>query len=1073
MLKKIFKLWLKTGEGIVRLSLLFISLGLFFGLNFFFAYQFLRARGLVGNDIYNIFSHLSWLAQFFPRLPFWYPVEGLGTSLQYGYPIFSHLITIFVSHLSGLSIIESFRWLGFLNAFLFAVGIYFYGWLRRKSQLVGFLAALFYLLSPLAYCSLFAFGFYAESLALVFVPWAIISFEFFQENSQKGKKRKMFCWLLAALLFWGFASLAHYLAGIGLFTLFFLETVFSFFPRGKFSRRRFRRGLRAFLLFVLFAFGLWAFRLIPSIRFLSIANREKLKTNVSFEQIDYYVPHLKTLLGMNNPQVGLSEFKDADYMLKDHHFALPVSLLFLGGSLVCLFVPGLRVFVLLIWILFLTASSPQVTFFLMKKMPFGSYYFLNRRALFIVARLMVPVVAAAGLWRFGEAIYQFLVKLATGKKRKNWLADFIKTTLLVPLILIAVGFLFYRLRRLPEDPPWLVRGGWNGLELGGAFDLRDIWQKRKDDVCRPQTERPLLAEKLCQFPAAREKFSIIELETICVRKRDAAENLPDFCQEEKINQAVVDQLFSWCRKNPGSPYCQAQYDSLAEQFSRENWPKLAARDEVSLFNQEGEDLLKSLKEKGVERYDISPQLSGFITGSTYYTDVSRIGLYTHQLSLNHGMWGYLQGLFYTVNDTNRGSGVVEELARWFGIETIFLRTADPVGNFADHFWNKYDTLWNEELERETVTVLEAKEPLSLAELSSRPVFLVIGDLKKDSFNTLFKLANRGVFPYDDFWLVEGESADIDHYELEELSKFDGLILHGYGYRSRHRAWGILDRYLKKGGTVFLNAGWQYAVPDWEIDKAPEFLPVKQTKWTDYGQAGNFWANEQLLKTEIAETGFSPLVWEDKPWGVSGITEAGLRDWAKVILAIDDQPLLVGGDYGQGRVIWSGLNIFAHSLENKNQAEMSFLKAVFNWLSKEREKKNSQLEIIRDNPDRVKFVFQEDFSQGWLLWKEAFFPDWRAQLNGVQESSSQPVKVPIYRAGPGLMIFPLSGVKKDDFLELFYQEPFFFKGLRLLTILSLGALLVLIVKPNLIGGFQLFACRRAWTALKQKWESEEI
>ncbi|HUV46575.1 MAG TPA: hypothetical protein VMW29_00420 [Candidatus Bathyarchaeia archaeon] len=1052
-----------------RFIFLIFSLSLFFIITLFFGHGFLTSEDLLGNDIYNVFSHINWINRYFPKIPFWYPVEGTGTSLQYGYPILSHLITVFASRLFGLSIIESFRWLGFLSIFLTGAGIYFYGWLRLKSQIIGLMAGFFYLVSTIAYCWLFQFGFYAESIGLVFMPWAIICFEFFLEKLQK-KQGKAFFWLFLSALLWGMAFFCHYVLGIGLLTYFFFLTINSFWKKRKLSRKRIKRGILAILIFGLAIFGLWSFRFIPSARFLMIADREGLETKHSFEQLDYSAPQLKTLFAMVAPILETEEFKDADYFWKEYHFVLPVILLFFLGSLVCLFIPNLRLFVIFSWWAFIIFSLPHLRYFLMKKLPFGLFFFFDIRTFFSVVRLMIPIVTGAGIWKLLTGVHELVVRIFTGKRKKSWSERLIKETMALPLLLGLLMFLFYFGRKLPEDPSWVLRYGWNSLGERGAFDLRDIWHKRNDDICPLSIEgKKELEEKLCQFPQVRSKFNVIELSTFCVQERDAQKELPDFCLAERIDQQTVDQLLEWCDKSPDSVYCQARFDSPAVQIAK-FLPELKLNRQVNFLEEQERGFLKNLKEQEVNRYDVSPKLARFINGSTYYTDVSRFTFSTHQLSLNHSFWSYLQGLYYTDDPVNRTPGVVEELAKWFGIKKVFLNIDDPIENFDGNFWFKDD-------ETSKLVSLKTKEALKLAVLSNRPTFLVIGDFKKGVLHDLFKLSNRGVLPYDDFWLVEG-SKNVDDYSLNELKNFDGLILHGYGYKSRQRGWERLDQYIKEGGLVFLNAGWQYTVPDWEMEEAPKFLPVKQTKWTDYGKTGDFLVNENLLGKGVEEDKFADLVWDGKPWSVSGVKSNDLRDWAQIILSFKDNPLMVGGNYGKGKVIWSGVNLLAHALENKNEEEIKFLGTVFKWLAKDKEKKDVDLEILRSNPDKVEFIFHGDLKRGWLLWKEAYFTDWRAKIyqNGEVE------KIKIYRGGPSLMIMPLKEIKEGDRLKLYYQEPVLFKFLKILAVMTFLVLFTL-----------MFGCGRKFSrsaiarlsrlrpkslnfnffkSLKEKWGKEE-
>ena len=72
----------------------------------------------------------------------------------------------------------------------------------------------------------------------------------------------------------------------------------------------------------------------------------------------------------------------------------------------------------------------------------------------------------------------------------------------------------------------------------------------------------------------------------------------------------------------------------------------------------------------------------------------------------------------------------------------------------------------------------------------------------------------GIVLTQGYLLAEG-SRDIDDFSPEELSKFDVLLLHGYQYGSGEEAWDLLNAYVSGGGSLFIDTGWQYFIPEWE------------------------------------------------------------------------------------------------------------------------------------------------------------------------------------------------------------------------------------------------------------------
>ncbi|MFQ5922885.1 MAG: hypothetical protein ACE5M4_08580, partial [Anaerolineales bacterium] len=120
------------------------------------------------------------------------------------------------------------------------------------------------------------------------------------------------------------------------------------------------------------------------------------------------------------------------------------------------------------------------------------------------------------------------------------------------------------------------------------------------------------------------------------------------------------------------------------------------------------------------------------------------------------------------------------------------------------------------------------------------------------------------------------------------------------------------------------------MPEWEFGQAPEVLPVGELSWTDTGLASNYRLENIEIVGDIDTALFDPLIWEDDPWSFSGADRAGLREWSRPILSVMDRPLVVAGELGQGRVVWSGMNLTAHLRAYENQEEQRFLHNLLRW-----------------------------------------------------------------------------------------------------------------------------------------------
>lgn len=432
----------------------------------------------------------------------------------------------------------------------------------------------------------------------------------------------------------------------------------------------------------------------------------------------------------------------------------------------------------------------------------------------------------------------------------------------------------------------------------------------------------------------------------------------------------------------------------------ENWPKPKLATEFEPTELAGK-IIETIPEKE-SRIDLTPYYGGVVMQLNIVSDLSQVNLYAPALSLLGPYWGYQQQVFY---GTLGSQTALNNLAKYFGTNYVVL--CPELDNLA-----KYKN--NLDWEEITADIWKHKEEMKLFSFyEKKPIALLIGNEEKRAFEPFFRIANEGVLNFDQAILVQGKE-NIDEYTLSELKNFDLLILFGYSYKNQKKAYDLVDQYLKDGGKVFLSTGWQFIDHDWQIEIPPAFFPVKNLVWRDDIKSGQFRMEEREIK-DVDASFFSPLIWEEKPWGVS-LSTRGLKDWAKPILAFDDKVLVAGGNYGKGRIVWTGLNWPGHiHTYDYNREEIKFVNKVFSWLIGEigSEEKNL-VEMKRDWPDRVEFVFKKEIkNSGTLLFREAVAPDWRASLDGK--------RLKIYKAGPGFILVRVPKAKAGAKLVLEYSQ----------------------------------------------------
>jgi len=270
---------------------------------------------------------------------------------------------------------------------------------------------------------------------------------------------------------------------------------------------------------------------------------------------------------------------------------------------------------------------------------------------------------------------------------------------------------------------------------------------------------------------------------------------------------------------------------------------------------------------------------------------------------------------------------------------------------------------------------------------------------------------------------------VDSYSLEDLQHFDSLFLYNYQYRSKEKAFALLSNYVREGGTIF----WEtHGSPD-EEGELPEPAPAS---WVERGTLDESWEldPESAIGQDIDVEDFNEASYNGGAWAISAAKKDDLRNWTRPILEQNDQVILAGGEYGKGRIIWSGFNFPYHiSYREKNLEEAKLFHQAFEWLFGEEATSSPSYQAEFVNPEK-RVVTQHSGAKG-VLFKESYSPQWRASF--VTEEGNH--SLPIYQAGPGMMYVPLDG-KSPGMVIFEYKLVWFEIGGWIITFLSGLALL---------------------------------
>jgi hypothetical protein len=280
-------------------------------------------------------------------------------------------------------------------------------------------------------------------------------------------------------------------------------------------------------------------------------------------------------------------------------------------------------------------------------------------------------------------------------------------------------------------------------------------------------------------------------------------------------------------------------------------------------------------------------------------------------------------------------------------------------------------------------------PTPIAVASNAPVILVIGE--PDNYRLVFRDLSYSDFDTAHAIPVQG-GPYVDDYSAQDLAKFDEVVIYGGRAHDSAHAFDLLKGYVNSGGGLVIDSNGS---PFGDGSGLNEPLPI--TGATGHGVDGDwrFKAESSPLTDGIDFSSFGQARYDGGPWTVSAAT--GVRSWARTVLSSGADSVVVAGEFGQGRVVWSGLNLPYHIDSYRSAEESRFLTTAMAWASQSRNDVAAIASARRDGPEQMT-ILVGSAARG-VLFKESWFDRWHAYVNGRE--------VEVRRAGPGFMYIPLS------------------------------------------------------------------
>lgn len=1032
---------LKLPEATFRILYSFLAFFIILSLAYLLGGYFYLVRGVAGTDTLHAFTMLSWIDKYFPTVPFWFPLAGGGISITHSYPMFSLYIVAFLKRILHLELLQALRIVGFSGIVSMAIGIYVFVSLRFKNQTAALFTSIFYLISPLAWTWLVDWGFYAEAVSHAFVMPAIIFWDLFFNIYLEKFSLKARIYLVATVIFSSLAFLAHFGSGMGLIALYFFYVI-GYVVKKKERRKVLLRGAAA-----VFAVGtlmviLTFFVSFPYYRYTNIVSFAGLQGGPSYE-------NLKISQLQADAVLGFRSYIKSDFLYAARSISFPKAVSILAGLGILLsFVDPRLLSYALFSIFALTASiSAKFNFWMLNNVPLSLGTIFTWRYMSVALRAILPILASMGV--------VYLVSLPFFWVKNKYLV-FIKKIVVALTVIVIATFALYKLGKEPSPSENVYNFGAVGI------NTLNIWgDPSKKNLCSEIYQAVKNKESLDTLPlkfpgyqtwcysSVKDYFNPMIISEWCQSSEGRVDQFQKICNPGSITKPEVQKYWLDCINNPKSyEFCNGRFLSVEEQLKPESWPKPNIAGEPTPIFSQGfyETLGRIAGDNPSARVDFAPNASGISMIAPYYNlnrNLSQIHTYSTTSILNLRFQGYQSIAFY-IDDTEFGDDatLINNLTNWFGINYAFTSGQKNTQRFKSGDWEVFQGDWDS-------GVLKYKKENKIAEFGNKPAVLVVARTDTDAYDQVFRVGARGVIPYEKAYIVWGKQK-LDDYTLSELKSYSAVLLYGYTYDNFKNADDLLYKYVDEGGNLFIDTGWQYTVPDWQTEKNSKSLrviPFEKLTWSDLGKTSDFRIEDENLYGKAKAENFAPLIYGDESWWVSTGGKSTLKPGVKTILSVKDSPLVTLTDIGKGKVVWSGMNIFSHANQGNHYypEEINFLAGLFDYLITSGKVENYPISFARTNPDKSEFTFQEDSDGGFLLFKEAYYPDFSARLI---DSDGKSKALTTNRAGPDFILINIPKVTRGDKMVYEYKKPFSEKASLALSILGIF-LLVGIVLDGLL------------------------
>jgi hypothetical protein len=911
--------------------------------------------GLKGSDSVFHLNLASWVQTTFPNIGWWYPWDGNGMPYREGYPLAAHWLTVLVSWASGWSLDQAMQVIQFAINPLCALGIYVFCAWRLGRPLAGLIAGFLYLLSPMTWTFLVDWGFYPNQVATVLFMPALIALDVCAaEWSAGGRGARL---RVTATAFMALTALLAFVEP-GLVAACLLAVPAYALAQG--GRRAGARWL--FVMTPVLGIGavaLCAFWAVPLEAWLGVVGSRQPAPVYSSGLFHLWT--VSQVLELNPLQ--LTGFTD---IYARTSLTPAVWLPAVLGIVYALWDRRARVFSLLVGFGLLTMTAHWL-YALLYPVPLAGYL-ITFRAGMLYVQFLVPVLAGIGLVALAQAVVTWLLARAHAGRRQMLIG--------APLIALAglglgVTAVVAFAHHVSDSPYRLAYGPYQP-------DERDLWKVHQDDICT------VSSSSLCQSPTLTSNFSVIGLTAACVDKQGQLRTSIPICaalidpaapQWSSANDPLVASTLSWCDgSGGGDAVCAAQYRSLGDQLLDPRQPQVGCVLLDCVSTAAAADVGRVTFASPPPRAELDANTGSLFKAFHYYTGGGQVDSYNFQLVASPELNSWTKDSMLRPS----APGVKAQLSQAEGIDTVIL-TADQsalAGDYQAIGWQvTKPALPGTPTQAATQETLQSPSPTGLAEQRpGKPDVLVIGSLSdspSNPYNTVFEHATQGMIPFAAGWIVKGRSAYVDDYTDQELASNQALLLLAYRYHDAKTAWDRLERYVRGGGRLYVETGWQYVDPDWSGGSGIAALPVTNLRW------GPLDPSAPVMVGGTPDPAWGSLAVPGGAWGAA--SAPSVRSGAEDLVEVGGRIVVARWQLGSGRVLWSGMNLIAHQGSTGSADEATFLAQQWAWLLGGSSPVGTQISP-RWQGDTAVLSLQPASGPSEVLFKESNAPGWGAELS---------------------------------------------------------------------------------------------